>query len=35
MSEPGEVLNTASTKTTTQRILDTVERVGDSVPPTL
>ena len=32
MSEPSEALNTASTKTTTQRILDTVERVGNSVP---
>jgi aminobenzoyl-glutamate transport protein len=30
MSEPSEAL--ASTKTMTQRILDTVERVGNSVP---
>src|SRR5215831_15468939 len=32
MSETGEVVSKALTKTTTQKILDTVERVGNSVP---
>jgi aminobenzoyl-glutamate transport protein len=32
MSEPSTALNTASTKTMTQSILDAVERVGNAVP---
>ena len=32
MSEPSTALNTASTRTMTQRILDAVERVGNAVP---
>ena len=32
MIQPSKTLDTASTKTMTQRILDTVERVGNSVP---
>jgi AbgT putative transporter family len=32
MIEPSKTLDTASTKTMMQRVLDTVERVGNSVP---